>query len=116
MTGDHVSSSGSRKFSDKIKAIENEQAKMTAEFEKVMGETRQIRPQQVSRYYLLLDLKSCVAPVNSCLPITVHMFLRKNLTIKSHDCGKEGHLCNCNGISNHLPLSRVAPLVGQLSQ
>ena len=43
------------------------------------------------------------------------MFLRQNLTIKGHDGGKEGHLCNCNGMSNHLSLTRGAPLVGQLS-
>ena len=41
--------------------------------------------------------------------------LRGKLTIKSHDGGKEGHLCNCNGISNHLSLPRGASLVGQLT-
>ena len=44
-----------------------------------------------------------------------HILLRKNLTIKSHDGGKGGHFCHCNVISNHLPLTRGAPLVGQLS-
>ena len=43
------------------------------------------------------------------------MFLKQNLTIKSHDGGKEGHFCYHNGISNHLSLTRGAPLVVQIS-
>ena len=45
----------------------------------------------------------------------VHMLLKSILTNQSHDGGKEGHFCYHNGISNHLPLTRGAPLVGQLS-
>ena len=45
----------------------------------------------------------------------VHMLLRQNLTIKSHDHGKEGHFCNCRGISIHLPLTRGVQPRGQLS-
>ena len=44
-----------------------------------------------------------------------HMFLRQNLTIKSHDGGKEGHFCYHNDISNHLPLTRGVQPPGQLS-
>ena len=44
------------------------------------------------------------------------MFLRQNLTIISHDGGKESHFCYPSGIRhNHFPLTRGAPLVGQLS-
>ena len=43
------------------------------------------------------------------------MLLKSILTNQSHDGGKEGHFCCHNGISNHLPLTRVAPPVGQLS-
>ena len=43
------------------------------------------------------------------------MFLRQNLTIKSHDGGKEGHFCYHNDISNHLPLTRGVQPPGQLS-
>ena len=45
----------------------------------------------------------------------MHMSLRRNLTIKSHDHEKEGHFCNCRGISIHLPLTRGVQPSGQLS-
>ena len=41
-TGVSSTTQSSRKFSDKIKAIENEQAKQTAEFEKIMRETKEM--------------------------------------------------------------------------
>ena len=44
-----------------------------------------------------------------------HMSLRQNLTIKSDDHEKEGHFCNCRGISIHLPLTRGVQPRGQLS-
>ena len=47
--------------------------------------------------------------------VSSHMFLRQNLTIKSHDGGKGGHFCYHNGISNHLPLTRGVQPPGQLS-
>ena len=47
----------------------------------------------------------------------IHMFLRQKLIIKSNDGKKEGHLCNCNGISNHLSvefaISRIFQLPGK---
>ena len=45
----------------------------------------------------------------------IHILLRKNLTIESHDGGKESHFCYHNGISNHLPLTRGVQPPGQLS-
>ena len=44
-----------------------------------------------------------------------HVSLEQNLTIRSHDCGKEGHFCNCGDTSIHLPLTRSAQPSGQLS-
>ena len=43
-----------------------------------------------------------------------HISLRQNSTIKSHDGGKGGHFCKCDGITIHLQLTRGVPLVGQL--
>ena len=39
---------------------------------------------------------------------TYHISLEQNLTIKSHDGGKEGHFCDCGDTSIHLPLTRSA--------
>ena len=44
-----------------------------------------------------------------------HISLRQNSTIKSHDGGKGGHFCHCDGKSINLQLTRGVPLVGQLS-
>ena len=44
-----------------------------------------------------------------------HISLEQNLTIRSHDGGKEGHFCNCGDTSIHLPLTRSAQPSGQLS-
>ena len=44
-----------------------------------------------------------------------HISLEQNLTIRSHDSGKEGHFCNCGDTSIHLPLTRSAQPSGQLS-
>ena len=43
-----------------------------------------------------------------------HISLGQNLTTRSHDCGKEGHLSNCGDTSIHLPLTRSAQPSGQL--
>ena len=52
--------------------------------------------------------------INICQPHQkTHIFLRKNTTIKSLDGGKEGHFCNCVGMSAHLQLTRSGTLVGQ---
>ena len=45
----------------------------------------------------------------------LHISLEQNLTIRSHDGGKEGHFCNCGDTSIHLPLTRSAQPSGQLS-
>ena len=45
----------------------------------------------------------------------VHISLEQNLTIRSHDGGKEGHFCNCGDTSIHLPLTRGTQPSGQLS-
>ena len=47
--------------------------------------------------------------------IEAHISLEQNLTIRSHDGGKEGHFCNCGDTSIHLPLTRSAQPSGQLS-
>ena len=44
-----------------------------------------------------------------------HIFVRQNLTVKSHDGGKGGHFCQCDGKSINLQLTRGVPLVRQLS-
>ena len=44
-----------------------------------------------------------------------HMLLERNLTIRSHDSGKERHFGNCGDTSIHLPLTRSAQPSGQLS-
>ena len=44
-----------------------------------------------------------------------HMFLRQNVTIKSHDRGKRGYFGNHNVISCYLQLTRGAQPSGQLS-
>ena len=55
--GDSGGGSSSRKFSDKIKAMQNDQAKQTEEFEKVMADSKAIhgkrdsQPVHVSCYY-----------------------------------------------------------------
>ena len=46
---------------------------------------------------------------------TAHTSLEQNLTIRSHDGGKEGHFYNCGDTSIHLPLTRSAQQSGQLS-
>ena len=46
---------------------------------------------------------------------SMHISLRLNLTIKSHELGNEGHFCNCSGTSIHLPLTRGSQPLGQLS-
>ena len=45
----------------------------------------------------------------------MHISLEQNLTIRSHDGGKEGYFCNCGDTSIHLPLTRNAQPSGQLS-
>ena len=45
----------------------------------------------------------------------LHISLEQNLTNRSHDGGKEGHFCNCGDTSVHLPLTRSAQPLGQLS-
>ena len=44
----------------------------------------------------------------SCFDLRVHMSLRPNLTIKSHDHEKEGYFCYCSDTSIHLPLTTGA--------
>ena len=44
-----------------------------------------------------------------------HISLEQNLTIRSHDGGKEGHFCNRGDTSIHLPLTRTTEPSGQLS-
>ena len=43
---------------------------------------------------------------------TPHISLEQNLTIRSHDGGKEGHFCNCGDTSILLPLTRGTQLPG----
>ena len=45
----------------------------------------------------------------------VHISLRQNSTIKSHDGEKRGHFCHCDGKGIKLQLTRGVPLVGQSS-
>ena len=45
----------------------------------------------------------------------LHISLEQNLTIRSHDGGKKGHFCHCGDTSIHLPLTRSAQPLGQLS-
>ena len=45
----------------------------------------------------------------------LHILLKQNSTIKSHDGGKGGHFCNRDCISIYLQLTTGVPLVGQLS-
>ena len=47
--------------------------------------------------------------------LEAHISLEQNLTIRSHNGGKEGHFCNCGDTSIHLPLTRSAQPSGQLS-
>ena len=44
-----------------------------------------------------------------CQRWLLHISLEQNLTIRSHDGGKEGHFCNCGDTSIHLPLTIGVP-------
>ena len=50
-----------------------------------------------------------------CFQCAIHISLEQNLTIRSHDGGKEGHFCKSGDTSIHLPLTRSAQPSGQLS-
>ena len=75
------------------------------------------------KFFLVVVLYICMSNLNvqgggriKSTPYPVlYKSLSSNFTNKSHDGGKEGHCCHCNGISNNLPLTRGVPLVGQLS-
>ena len=71
-------------------------------------------PLRLGRPQLAPGILHVLRPANGPGNLT-HMFLRQNLTIKSHDDGKGGYFYNCGGTSINLQLTRSVPLVGQLS-
>ena len=68
------------------------------------------------RGYGRLNLHSSVKFAASCKKSErKQISLRQNSTIKSHDGGKGGHFCHCDGKRINFQLTRGVPLVGQLS-